>query len=117
MASGAHVRAVRDYLGADIDHLAGQLGVNERTIRRWESGSHAVPAQVIDDLWDLVDAQARLIDEYVEQASQEGVVEVPAPVDGDNMGRARRIAAAAAFAAVPDMQIIYRHDPLEALDP
>ncbi len=39
--------------------LARQLGVNDRTVRRWLAGASPVPAGVVDDLRPLLAAAAQ----------------------------------------------------------
>jgi transcriptional regulator with XRE-family HTH domain len=47
------LRMVRHTLGLDQDHLARLLGVTERTVRRWEAGSHVIPDGAREDMEDL----------------------------------------------------------------
>jgi hypothetical protein len=42
--------------------LAGDLGVNERTIRRWSAGEWPVPAGTYDALRKLIDTQALAVE-------------------------------------------------------
>ena len=39
-------RAARERLGLSVGALARRLGVNVRTVRRWQNGHHNIPAPV-----------------------------------------------------------------------
>lgn len=44
--TGAEMRTLREALGLPVTWLAEQTGVQERTIRHWETGRNKVPADV-----------------------------------------------------------------------
>lgn len=62
----AELRMVRAWLGLDQDHLAALLGVQARTVRRWEAGSHEVPDGAREDIetleWVTTGAVGRLVE-------------------------------------------------------
>lgn len=41
--TAAELRVIREYLGLTIEWLCGHLGVQGRTGRRWEAGTHPIP--------------------------------------------------------------------------
>lgn len=52
--SAAEIRCYRDWLGVTMEWLAARLGVAERTVRRWEAETTAVPAGVAAEVRQLV---------------------------------------------------------------
>ena len=42
------LRECRSLLGWSANHLAGRLGINERTVRRMEAGTAQIPAPLAD---------------------------------------------------------------------
>lgn len=66
MMPPAHLRAVREGLGLQVDWLADHLQVDPRTVHRWERGISRVPAKVEAALATLQQAQADMIAEHVE---------------------------------------------------
>ena len=48
-----------------IGRLAEDLGVNERTMRRWLAGESAIPARVWEDLINIAIGRAREIADLV----------------------------------------------------
>ena len=65
--SPAEARMVRTYMGLSQEHLAGMLGVDVRTVKRWESGYHLVPNRRREQIEALEDEAARAVGMYVEQ--------------------------------------------------
>lgn len=59
--TAAEFRILRDQLGVTTAWLAEQLGVAERTVRRWEAGTSEVPAAAAADLHAI----AAATDEFV----------------------------------------------------
>ncbi len=53
-------RTHREAIGWSIQHTADRLGVNERTIRRWDAGDTQPPARIVAWLADFADAIARV---------------------------------------------------------
>lgn len=53
-----------------ISRLAEDLGVNERTMRRWLAGDSAIPARVWDDLINIAIGRAREIADLVPKIDQ-----------------------------------------------
>ncbi|HEY1506435.1 MAG TPA: hypothetical protein VGF92_19175 [Stellaceae bacterium] len=53
-----------------VSRLAEDLGVNERTMRRWLAGESAVPARVWDDLVNIAIGRAREIANLVPKIDQ-----------------------------------------------
>lgn len=64
--NGATLRTYRELLGYELNQYADKVGVNRRTVTRWETGQWDVPedvaAQVRSDLNELT----RVIDELQE---------------------------------------------------
>ena len=53
-----------------VSQLAEDLGVNERTMRRWLSAESAIPARVWDDLINIAIGRAREIADLVPKIDQ-----------------------------------------------
>ncbi len=53
-----------------IGRLAEDLGVNERTMRRWLAGESAIPPRVWDDLVNIAIGRAREIADLVPKIDQ-----------------------------------------------
>lgn len=53
-----------------ISRLAEDLGVNERTMRRWLGSESAIPARVWDDLINIAIGRAREIADLVPKIDQ-----------------------------------------------
>ena len=53
-----------------VSRLAEDLGVNERTMRRWLAGENAIPARVWDDLINIAIGRAREIADLVPKIDQ-----------------------------------------------
>jgi len=53
-----------------IPRLAEDLGVNERTMRRWLAGESAIPARVWEDLINIAIGRAREIADLVPKIDQ-----------------------------------------------
>jgi transcriptional regulator GlxA family with amidase domain len=52
--------------------LARQLGVSDRTMRRWAAGTHAVPPGVYVDLLRLTQERAALLDALAPRLREAG---------------------------------------------
>lgn len=52
--------------------LARDLGVTERTVRRWAADTHAMPAGAYTDLMRLVTERAAVLDALAERLKQAG---------------------------------------------
>lgn len=55
--TGAEVRTIREGLGVTAEWLAYHLGIQPRTIQRWEAGRNAIAEFAADELL-LLEAQA-----------------------------------------------------------
>ena len=77
--SAAEVRMVRTFLGLSQEHLAHMLGVDVRTVKRWESGYHAVPDRRRVQIEALEDDAAHAVGVYAEQlaAAPDVVLTIP----------------------------------------
>ena len=49
------IRRKRKELGLSINELADVIGVNERTVRRWENGDIETPYAITVLLWYMVE--------------------------------------------------------------
>ena len=63
--SDAELRMVREYLGLSGEALAALLGVADRTVRRWEAGTHTIPTWARQQIEALEDAAAELVEATV----------------------------------------------------
>ncbi|MFQ3228665.1 helix-turn-helix domain-containing protein [Reinekea sp.] len=73
----AEFKTLREALGLTISTLVKVIDVDERTIRKWESGKKKLPQGVIDSLNaidGLLNATADKLFNFHEQDSQSGVV-------------------------------------------
>lgn len=62
----AELRVVREYLGLTGEWLATQLGVQDRTWRRWEAGTQPVPEFVREYVERVEAATADIVGQYVD---------------------------------------------------
>lgn len=60
------LQAVREYLGLTGDALAGMLGVNPVTVRRWESGRDPIPHRVPQEVAEIASQTSDAVDELAE---------------------------------------------------
>lgn len=58
----AELRIARDRLGVSGDWLAGRLGVDSRSYRRWEEGRYQVPPGVADQVAALLEEADKQVD-------------------------------------------------------
>lgn len=58
----AEFRCVREWLGVTGDWLAAHLGVEGRTVRRWEAGTSAIPDGVRAEMEHLEEATGNAVD-------------------------------------------------------
>lgn len=65
--TAAEFRITRERLGVPGDWLATELGVTERTVRRWENGSSTIPTGVVEQLSTLVATTEDFIGDVVAQ--------------------------------------------------
>lgn len=63
--SSAELRVVREHLGLTGEWLATQLGVQDRTWRRWEAGTQPVPEFVREYVERVEVATAEVVGQYV----------------------------------------------------
>lgn len=66
MRTKAEFRALREMTGITQQHLADELGVQVRSVKRWESPD--APQQAPHDAWDVLDAAMEGQKEAIEQA-------------------------------------------------
>lgn len=70
----AAYKALREHTGVSHANLGRMLGVNERTVKRWEDGRYGNPP---DDAWDILlelrDRQLDMIDFAIQKATDSGV--------------------------------------------
>ncbi|HET7355543.1 MAG TPA: hypothetical protein VFJ09_02600 [Nocardioidaceae bacterium] len=107
--SPAELRMVRDYLGLTGEWLAGQLGVQLRTIRRWEHGQSPVPEGVREQMELLEGIAAEIVGGLVERLEDAAdmVLTIPdGPADGYPAGWWRMVAARVAQ-EVPGLYVRY----------
>jgi DNA-binding XRE family transcriptional regulator len=75
--TSADLKVRREALGISQDWLARQVGVQDRTVRRWEAGEFAIPA----DVWEVLEFGESMADEILEavceilQDLEEGAVD------------------------------------------
>lgn len=70
--TAAEFRIARERLGVSGDWLAGKLGVADRTIRRWEADTAAIPEGAAADLEDLDAATDDWIEQVLEVLREDG---------------------------------------------
>lgn len=64
--TGAEVRTIREGLGVTAEWLADHLGIQTRTVQRWESGHNAVAEFAADELLLLEQQAADQVGAHVE---------------------------------------------------
>lgn len=73
--------AIRWLLGLEVTELASRLGVNERTVRRWEKGTTSVPDGVAVEVREwfsaFLDSQDKALDVMHEIYKLSGRVSIP----------------------------------------
>lgn len=114
----AELRVVREHLGVSGEWLAAHLGVQGRTMRRWEAGSHPIPDGAREEIEHLEEQTAETIDRAVEQ-----LLDVPDPTiatyrtdvdyrtaepDGGWSAGWHRAVVARVAERVPGLAIVYR---------
>lgn len=108
----AEFRMVREYLGLDQDWVADQLGVAERTVRRWEAGTSPVPSGVRAQMTAWEAETARAVGLYVEElldAPRPGVYVARTDADAPAAWPARwhRHVVARAARELPRLRVAY----------
>jgi transcriptional regulator with XRE-family HTH domain len=63
--SAAAFRVTREHLGLTVDWVADRMGVQPRTVHRWEAGASPVPEGVRIELEDLATAASDTVAEWV----------------------------------------------------
>jgi len=107
--SPAELRMVRDYLGLTGEWLAAQLGVQLRTVRRWEHGQSSIPDGVREQMELLEGIAAETVGALVDAlgSARDVVLTIPdGPADGYPAGWWRMIAARVAQ-EVPGLYVRY----------
>ena len=108
--TAAEFRIAREDLGLTAEWLAARLGVQLRTVRRWEHGDRAVSAAVADEVGALTDYADEQIEAWVAR-----LLDVPEPVlvipesgerDGWPAGWWRALAARV-VEQVPGLRVVY----------
>jgi transcriptional regulator with XRE-family HTH domain len=61
--TSAELKTLREFLGLSVTWLAAKVGVQERTVRHWESGRNPVP----DDVAKLVKYHNSLVENVVRE--------------------------------------------------
>lgn len=69
--NSAAFRAYRDLLGLTAPLCADLLGVQERSVRRWEDGTHRVPIGVEMTMLEN-EAVVHRLSQYIERAAHDG---------------------------------------------
>lgn len=64
--TAAEVRAIREGLGVTADWLADHLGVQTRTVQRWEAGANQVKPFAVDAVLMLESQATEQVAEHVE---------------------------------------------------
>ncbi|ORI13429.1 DNA-binding transcriptional regulator [Rhodococcus sp. 1168] len=62
MTSSGYVQTMREDLGLTGDEFAGQLGVNPRTLRSWESGRDSVPDRIQAEIAEMLAERDHQVD-------------------------------------------------------
>lgn len=120
----AEFRVVREYLGLTGEWLAAHLGVQPRSVRRWEAGTVPIPDGVREEIETLEERTAEVVERSVAR-----LLDVPDPVvvtyrSDDHYAAAEpeaggwpaswhRAVVARVAQEVPGLAIEYRPDPLE----
>ena len=65
----AEFDTLRRSLGLSVDETAALCGVQDRTVRRWQSGASTIPDEAEQLLADLEDAMGCAVENVVELAS------------------------------------------------
>jgi len=83
--NGATLRTIREALGLSVPWFADFCKVRERTVRYWESGRNAVPADVEHAILTLENASTEMADQLVGKVhaliDQYGPPKGPIPVE------------------------------------
>lgn len=61
------IRCLRNYLGLSVNEAAAIMDTSVRSWQSFESGRHAIPDGVFDDLGILVDRLHNLADDYADR--------------------------------------------------
>jgi hypothetical protein len=61
----AEFRCIREYLGLPLGWVAASLGVNERTVNRWENGVTPVPERASAAMAQLSEYTQRCVDKLI----------------------------------------------------
>lgn len=69
--TAADLKALRELCGLSQQQLADELGVDKRSVKRWESGTHNAP----QDAWDAIDRAMAMRD----SALEDGYAVIDAP--------------------------------------
>lgn len=70
--TAAKFKVTREFLGLTTKWLAGALGVQERTVQRWDSGATPVPGWVQYRLQKMSEQTDAVVEAAVEQAERNG---------------------------------------------
>ena len=110
----AEFRMVRDWLGVSGPWLAGYLGVQERTVRRWEHGQTPVPEGVREWVERLEAAAAGHVGALVDQLRDAAdlVVTIPDAEAGGYPAGWWRMVAMRACSEVPGVTVRYEVEVL-----
>lgn len=65
--SGAELFALRNGWGVSIEDIADFLGVNPRTVRRWESGEARLSLPVTAEVWAFSQHLEEIADEIIDR--------------------------------------------------
>lgn len=71
--TAAEFRVARESLGVTMEWIAAELGVAERTVRRWESGVTRVPDGVAADVRAIQAATDRFVAQVVDRLQADHV--------------------------------------------
>jgi transcriptional regulator with XRE-family HTH domain len=75
--NGATLRTYRELLGYELNQYAEKVGVNRRTVTRWETGQWNVPEDVATQVRSDLDELNRVIDELhatIPEAAEEATL-------------------------------------------
>lgn len=70
--TAAEFRIARERLGVTGDWLAGQLGVEPRAVRRWESGDRVIVEERAQQIRQIIEATDTFIEQIVDELEASG---------------------------------------------
>ncbi|AUH70561.1 MULTISPECIES: helix-turn-helix domain-containing protein [Gordonia] len=83
--TGAEFRVARERLGVTGAWIAAQLGVQDRTVRRWDAGTSVIPPRVAAQVRSMLAATDDFIDQVTAAIREDGDTVVPIYIDDEQL--------------------------------